>query len=102
MASKIDSTLASALEHAGTHDPVQAVIALRSDRAGKIIEPADAEAMATKLIEQVTKETGESPTRYNIFRNLSSLAIEATPKFIRRMVEHDEVISAVANQQTKR
>ena|SRR6185369_9248457 len=99
MSSKIDPTLASALEHAGAHDPIQAVIALRSDKAGKIIDPADAEIMATNLIEQVTKETGESPARYNIFRNLSSLAIEATPKFIRRLVEHDEVISAVANQQ---
>ena len=98
MASKIDSTLASALERAGTHDSIQAVIGLRSDKAGKLIDPADTEAMATKLIEQVTKETGEPPARYNIFRNLSSLAIEATPKFIRRLVEHDEVISAAANQ----
>jgi hypothetical protein len=100
MSSKIDPTLASALDEAGTNDPIQAVVALRTEVAGRTMDPAASEDMVTALIHQVAEETGESPTRYNVFRNLSSLAIEATPKFIRRLIEHDEVISAVANQQS--
>jgi hypothetical protein len=100
MSSKIDPTLARALDEAATNDPVQTVVALKTEVAGRTIDPAASEDMATALIEQVTKETGESPTRYNVFKNLSSVAIEAPPKFIRRLLEHDEVISAVANQQS--
>ena len=100
MSSKIEPTLASALDEAGTNDLIQAVVELRAEVAGRMRDPAASEDMATALIHRVAEETGESPSRYNVFRNLSSLAIEATPKFIRRLVEDDEVISAVANQQS--
>lgn len=74
---------------------------LRPDGREQVSAPGRTEEIAHELLDRVAKETGESPLRVNVLRNLSSLVIEATPKFIQRLLEKDEVQSAIANQQSK-
>ncbi len=100
MQPRIDPILATLLDKAReSKDPVQVVVVLKPDAGESVSAPARTEQLASELIQRVQKETGEAPLRFNVFRNLSSVAVEATPNFIRSLIAKDEVASAIANQQ---
>jgi hypothetical protein len=100
MQPKIDPILSNLLQETRSSvEPIQVVVVLKSGLGEKPASSSETHEAAHDLIHRVEQETGEAPRRYNVFGNLSSFAIEATPNFIRRLVEKDEVASAIANQQ---
>ena len=97
MAAQRDPDLDEELEaasRAGT--PVQAVIFL--DGSDKAPAPEETEAAVDKLLAAVERTTAEKPTAVNVFRNLHSFAIEASPQFLRALVDHPGVRSVRANR----
>ena len=98
---KTDPELLRQLEQAksgGTE--VQAVFALRPpDSSQKFLTPDQTQVMVENLLRRLQQETGETPRDYNIFKNLGSFVVAASPTFIRKLLEQDEIASAVANRQ---
>ncbi len=98
---KMDPTLRQQLEHAQAgNQEVQAVFALRPpDAARKFIAPDQTEEMVERVLQRVQQETGESPRDYNVFKNLGSFVIAAPATFITKLLEQEEIASALANRQ---
>jgi hypothetical protein len=98
---KTDPELLRQLEQtaSGGHE-VQAVFVLRTpDSSQKVLTPDQTQAMVENLLRRLQQETGESPRDYNVFKNLGSFVVAASPTFIRRLLEQDEIASAMANRQ---
>jgi hypothetical protein len=83
---------------AGNHG-VEAVFSIHSPDPGqKFATPEQTESVVKKLIKRLEVETGESPEDYNIFKNLGTFAVAASPRFVRRIMDQSEIASALANR----
>jgi hypothetical protein len=98
---RTDAELVKQLKTAATDDKlVEAVVRLRSDDPFQIVPPAErTEEITTRLLERVKKESGQTASRYNVFRNLGSFVVSAPPTFIEGLTRQPEVVSIVANRQ---
>ena len=98
---KTDPELLRQLEQAKSGgNEVQAVFALRTpDSSQKFLTPDQTQAMVENLLRRLQQETGETPRDYNVFKNLGSFVVAASPTFISNLLEQDEIASAVANRQ---
>jgi hypothetical protein len=76
---------------------LQAVIFLRSDK-GDAPPPEETERKVRQLLAGASKKTGEEPVGVNVFRNLNSFAIEASPAFVRTLLKSKKVRSARSNR----
>jgi ABC-type dipeptide/oligopeptide/nickel transport system permease component len=98
---KIDSNLLKELEQAatGSHE-VEAVFALRPpDPPQKYLKPEQTQSMVQNLLARVEQETAEAPQDINVFKYLGSFLVVASANFVRKMLEQDEIASAMANRQ---
>jgi hypothetical protein len=100
MTAKAHDELIRQIETAeAANEGVEAVFSIRSpDPARKFATPEQTESVVKSLIERLEVETGESPSDYNIFKNLGSFAVAASPRFMRRMLDQSEIESALANR----
>jgi hypothetical protein len=101
MAAKAHDELIRQIEtaEAGQHG-VEAVFSIHSpDPAQKFATPEQTERVVKSLIERLEAETGESPEEYNIFKNLGSFAVAASPRFMRRVLDQSEIASGLANRE---
>jgi hypothetical protein len=98
---KIDPILLQQLDQVPARDgTIEAVFVLRPpDPAQAYLTPEQTQSMVKDLLAQVERQTGESPQRYNVFKNLGSFVVDASPQFIRAMLEQDGIASAAANRQ---
>ena len=96
-----DQELLQQLEQAesGGHE-LQAVFALRPpDPSQKFLTPDQTLTMVENLLKRLQQETGEFPRDYNVFKNLGSFIVAASPTFINKLLEQEEIASAMANRQ---
>jgi len=80
------------------HRDVQAVFQLRLPDDSVVPEPAETERVAREVICRVSKETGAPPKRSNIFAPFGAFVVDASPRFIRRLLRQREIQSARSNQ----
>jgi len=79
--------------------PIQAIVQLRSPRAVDVVpSPEEAGTLAAEVLGRVQARVGRSALRTNVLRNLSSVIVEASPAFVRSLLEQPEVVSAVPNR----
>jgi hypothetical protein len=101
MKAKTDQELQQQLEQtaSGSHE-VQAVFVLRPPGSSqKFLTPDQTLTMVENLLHRLQQETGESPRDYNVFKNLRSFVVAASPAFINKLLEQDEIASVMANRQ---
>lgn len=98
---KTDTELVRQLKTAATDEKlVEAVVRLKPDDPSQIVPPAERmEELTNRLLERIKKESGKTPSRYNVFRNLGSFVVSAPPTFIQYLIDQPEVVSIMANQQ---
>ena len=97
MSAKIDPSL-DALLRSADEEAVQVVLSLKQPSKG-VLSSEETRARVDALLEAVRKETGEGPTRFNVFGYLGSFAVEAQPRVVRALLSHeDEIDSAVMNE----
>jgi chaperonin cofactor prefoldin len=85
------------------NEEVQAVVSLQPPAAAqRFLTPDQTVELTQRLLRQVEQETGQAPTDFNIFENLGSFVVSASPEFIERMLQHDEVATAVPNRPSGR
>jgi len=101
MPAKTHEDLIRQIETAEAADEgVEAVFSIHSPDPGKrFATPEQTERVVKSLILRLEKETGESPADYNIFKNLGSFAVAASPRFMRRILDQDEIASGLANRE---
>jgi hypothetical protein len=101
MKAKTDQELQQQLEQtASGRQEVQAVFVLRPPGSSqKFLTPDQTLTMVENLLHRLQQETGESPRDYNVFKNLGSFVVAASPAFINKLLEQDEIASAMANRQ---
>jgi hypothetical protein len=99
-APRIDASLLRELAEAEqAKSLLQAVVFLRrSDPDGPPPTPEQTESAVERLIERAAEASGERPAALNVFGNLNSFALEASPVFIRSLIASDEVRSARSNR----
>lgn len=96
---RVDAALLRELAEAERADTkAQAVVTLRRPDPERPPTPEQTEAAARRVVEHAATDTGERPAALNVFRNLNAFAVEASPAFIRSMLEREEVQSARSNR----
>jgi hypothetical protein len=103
MEGNLDAELLRQLESAeATNDRVQAVFSIRPpDPTRRFATPEETDELAHELIHRVEEAVGQPPADYNIFRNLGSFVVEASPEYLRNLLDQDEVASALANNRSR-
>lgn len=98
---KTDPELLRQLEEATAgNDAVQAVFTLHPpDTSQKFIAPNQTETIVKRVLRRIQQETGESPQDLNVFKHLGSFVIAAPAAFVSKLLEQDEIASALANHQ---
>jgi hypothetical protein len=98
---KIDANLLKELEQADKDNhELQVVFTLRPPNPEqKYLTAEQTQSIVKKLLAQVEGETGEAPRDSNVFKNLGSFVVVASANFIRKLLEQDEIASAIANRQ---
>lgn len=98
---KTDPELLRQLDAArGDADLVQAVFSLRPGGTVRAsLSPEETEATVARLLERVRRETGVAPRDCNVFRNLGAFVVAASARFVRALMEQEEIVSATANRQ---
>lgn len=81
---------------------VQAVLQLQMQQdAEAMASPEDVEKLARDVLQRASVEAGHSAGRTNILRNLGTIIVEATPDFVRSLINQPEVVTARPNQMTE-
>ena len=98
---KTDPELLRQLDAAGGDaDEVQAVFSLRPGGAARLsLSPEETDATVARLLERVRRETGVAPRDCNVFRHLGAFVVAASARFVRALLEQEEIASATANRQ---
>jgi hypothetical protein len=98
MNAKAQPELLAQLRDAGT-SPVQAIFQLQSQKEPAVpLTDAETERISTELLERVAAKVGEPARRSNLLRSLRTLIVEASPEFVRSMLQQPEIASAMANR----
>jgi hypothetical protein len=79
-------------------EPIQAVFTL-SLPMKELLNPQKVKEAAYKIVKEVSEQVGETPGDVNVFENLGSFVISATPAFIRKLLSETRISAAVANKQ---
>ena len=67
---------------------------------GSFPKPAETQAIADRLLKRVQLQVGESVRDLNVFRNVGSFVVEASPRLLRTLIDQEEVRSATPNRPT--
>ena len=100
-ATRTDPELIRQLDAAAAADEsVEAVFIFHPDDLSDTAPSAERTEELTQLVlDRVKRRTGESEERVNVFRQLGSFVVSASPSFIRQIMSEPEIAAAVANQQ---
>lgn len=99
---RTDPDLLRDIDEAGSEKrPVQAVFFLRSDVTERPPEAEQTRAAVQRLLREVERETAERPRGVNVFPNLGSFALEASPRFVRAILGHDEEIESARSNRAR-
>jgi hypothetical protein len=98
---KIDQELRRQMTQAVSgNEIVQAVFTLKPPNAKeKSPKPDEVEKVVKELVKRVEHETGIEPEDLNVFKYLGSFVVEASLKFVAKLLEQKEIASAIANRQ---
>jgi len=90
---QISPQLQTSLEHAGDQDKVDAVVMLgaREPRGAS----TESQTAQQDLLQRVSAEVGEEPTKVRHFPLLNTMAVCASGAYLRRLLASPEVTSAV-------
>jgi hypothetical protein len=98
-ACELDPALQRELEDAERAErPLEAVVFLRAPQAAAPPTPEQTERVVEGLLRRTERDTGERAASVNVFRNLHSFALAASPSFIRSLLKDERVASARANR----
>jgi hypothetical protein len=98
MNAKVNPELIAQLHHAG-RKPVQAIFQLQSAKEPEApLTDAEIQRISNEVLERVAAKVGEPAKRSNLLRNLRTLIVEASPEFVRSMLQQPEIASATANK----
>lgn len=95
--SKADPELVRQLAEATEDSLVDAVFVL--DSSNGVPPGGEVEAQVQRLVERVESETDSSISELNVFPNLASFVVRASPQLVERLLEQPEIETGVANQQ---
>jgi hypothetical protein len=79
-------------------EPIEAVFQLGTED-GTVPAPHLVEELAKQLVDRAERESGAKVDDVNVFRNLASFIVRASPQIVRLLLDQPEVASAVANRQ---
>jgi len=77
---------------------VQAVLFLTSPAGAGAEKPARVTARVKRLLGRVQRVSHERPSDVNVFGNLGSFVVQASPAFVRALIAQPEIRSARANR----
>ena len=76
---------------------VSAVVMLQHESGDRATLGRDAQALAERVLERVAQQVGETSHRVTVFKNVGSMAVEATPKFLEALAKDPAVRSCRPN-----
>jgi hypothetical protein len=79
-------------------EEVQAVLFLTPPTEAGAEKPASVIARVKRLLGRVQRARHERPSDVNVFGNLGSFVVQASPAFVRALIEQPEIRSARANR----
>jgi hypothetical protein len=94
---KADPELVRQLEDASPDALVDAVFVL--EPTDGVLASGAVEDAVRRLVERAESETGGKVSELNVFPNLASFVVRATPSLVEELMDQPEVRSAVANRQ---
>lgn len=97
--STIDATLTKQLDEARAAEPVQAVFTLKTPAGESYRSAESAQETMRKIVDEASTHTQTQPSRVTLFPNVQSFAIAGPQALVRRVAEHAEIASAMANRQ---
>ena len=74
---------------------IQAIFSLDLPPRSQMPEPAKIERATYRVLQRVVDEVGYKPNAVSIFRDLGSFAVYADAAFIRKVIDHPDVASAI-------
>ncbi|MEA2690728.1 MAG: hypothetical protein QOJ16_115 [Acidobacteriota bacterium] len=95
---EVDPELLRQLDVASEDQAVGAVFSLRPAPGEPVPAPEATRERVERLLDHGRRETG-GLQRYTVFPNLGSFAVQATRPFLQRLLEHEEIATATANEQ---
>ena len=79
--------------------PLTAVVTLReAGSEGSLDDPEGTGAMTAELLRRVEAAVGQGAEDVNVFRNLRSFAVVASPDFLAELLDQPEVEAATAGR----
>jgi hypothetical protein len=70
--------------------------------AGKVAAaPAETDAVVEGLLSRAAEARGERHREVNVFRNLGSFVVQASPRFVRQLLDQPQVRSARVNRPSR-
>jgi hypothetical protein len=94
MVTQIDPRLKAQMDVAGEDGEVDALVMLSDQAKGADSGTPDAGA---KLIDRVSQQTQQQPTHARYLPKLGVLHVRGSGRFVRRLLDEDDVVSASAN-----
>ena len=95
----IDPKLLRQLDEAPADAVVGAVFTLKTPEGERYLEAASAKDVMSKIVEDASADAHAQPERLTLFPNVQSFAVSGPPALVRKLVEHADVASAMANAQ---
>jgi hypothetical protein len=77
--------------------PVSAVVMLQHESGDRATLGRETQALAERVLERVGQQVGETSSRVIVFRNVGSMAVEASPKFLETLAKDPAVRSCRPN-----
>src|SRR5262245_6498339 len=96
---KVDPELERQLSESTDDEPVEAVVHLQSKPGVPAPPPEETERLTRELVSRTQQVSGEHERAVNVFKYLRSFSISAKPAFLKTLLDHPEVKSALANKQ---
>jgi len=77
--------------------PTSAVVVLKVEPGRQTTSGDDTQALAERVLERVGQQVGEASNRVTVFKNVGSMAVEASPKFLEALAKDPAVRSCRPN-----
>jgi hypothetical protein len=98
-AATIDPTLVRQLANAPAESNVQAVFTLKTPAGEPYRSATSARDTMGKIVKEASAGANAQPHRVTMFPNVQSFAVSGPPALVRRLAEHGDIASAMANVQ---
>ena len=95
----IDPKLVRQLEAAPDESSVEAVFTLKTPAGESYLSATSAREAMGKIVDEASAGAKVQPKRVKMFPNVQSFAVSGPPALVRRLVEHADIASAMANVQ---